>query len=420
MEADMAEQYDLVISGGRVIDPANNIDGVSDVAVKDGKIAAVAETLSANGAKTIDAAGKLVIPGMIDTHAHVYEHVSGRFGMNPDLVGVRSGVTTVIDQGGPSCMTFPGFRNFIAKPAKTNVLAFISIYTVGGLEGHYYPYLYGPGGVDAAACAKAAAANSDIVKGIKAHAEPGGISRWGLETLELAKEASREAGIPVYIHLGELWPTEGGVDVNMDERLPEIVALIEEGDILAHPFTRHPGGFVNKEGKLHPIVNEAIDKGVLIDIGHGSHFSFDMARAVLDAGVLPNTVGADMHGYNTHVPAEAGTPDDHPDDEMHLFAGQAQFSMCHAMTELMALGVYMEDTIPMVSSQCAEMIGMSDELGTLGVGRTADISVLHDETGEWTLHDNSDVQVTTNRRLRPAFCIRAGEYFEADAPILPV
>ncbi|NKB22733.1 MAG: amidohydrolase/deacetylase family metallohydrolase [Alphaproteobacteria bacterium] len=415
----MAEQYDLVITGGRIIDPANNIDGLNDVAVTDGKIAAIAENLPTDTAETIDAAGKLVIPGMIDTHAHVYEHVSGRFGMNPDLVGVRSGVTTVIDQGGPSCMTFPGFRNFIAKPAKTNVLAFISIYTVGGLEGHYYPYLYGPGGVDAAACAKAAAANSDIVKGIKAHAEPGGISRWGLETLELAKDASREAGIPVYIHLGELWPTEGGVHVDMDERLPEIVALIEEGDILAHPFTRHPGGFVNKEGKLHPIVNEAIDKGVLIDIGHGSHFSFEMARAVLDAGVLPTTVGADMHGYNTHVPAEAGTPDDHPDDEMHLFAGQARFSMCHAMTELMAMGVKMEDTIPMVSSSCAEMIGMGDELGTLGIGRTADISVLHDETGEWTLHDNSDVEVTTNRRLRPAFCIRAGEYFDADAPILP-
>ena len=415
----MANEFDLIITGGRVIDPANNIDGLNDVGVKDGKIAAVGNNLDSNGADTIDATGKLVIPGMIDTHAHVYEHVSGRFGMNPDLVGVRSGVTTVIDQGGPSCMTFPGFRNFIAKPAKTNVLAFISIYTVGGLEGHYYPYLYGPGGIDVAACAKAAAANTDIVKGIKAHAEPGGISRWGLDTLKMAKDASREAGIPVYIHLGELWPTEGGVDVDMDARLPEIVALIEEGDILAHPFTRHPGGFVNKDGKLHPIVNEAIDKGVLIDIGHGSHFSFDMARAVLDAGVLPTTVGADMHGYNTHVPAEAGTPDEHPDDEMHLFAGQAQFSMCHAMTELMAMGVSMEDTIPMVSSHCADMIGMSEELGTLGVGRTADISVLHDETGEWTLHDNSDVEVTTDRRLRPAFCIRAGEYFNADAPILP-
>jgi dihydroorotase len=415
----MTEQYDLVITGGRVIDPANNIDSKNDVAVTSGKIMAVGENLASEGKRSIDATGKLVIPGMIDTHAHVFEHVSGRFGMNPDLVGVRSGVTTVIDQGGPSCMTFPGFRNFIAKPAKTNVLAFISIYTVGGLEGHYYPYLYGPGGIDVAACAKAASANADIVMGIKAHAEPGGISRWGLETLEMAKNASRDAGIPVYIHLGELWPTQDGVDVDMDARLPEIVALIEEGDILAHPFTRHPGGFVNKEGKLHPIVNEAIDKGVLIDIGHGSHFSFDMARRVLDAGVLPNTVGADMHGYNTHVPAEAGTPDEHPDDEMHLFAGQARFSMCHAMTELMAMGIKMEDTIPMVSSHCADMIGMSDKLGTLGIGRDADISVLHDESGNWTLHDNSNVEVETTRRLRPAFCIRKGEYFDADASILP-
>ena len=416
----MEKKFDTIISGGRVIDPANKIDGKLDVGIKDNKIAAIQNSLADKNSKVIDAKGKLVIPGMIDTHAHVFEHVSGRFGLNPDLVGVRSGVTTVIDQGGPSCMTFPGFRNFISNPAKTNVLAFISIYTVGGLEGHYYPYLYGPGGIDVKACAKAARANTDIVKGIKAHAEPGGISRWGLETLELAKEASREAGIPVYIHLGELWPTEGGIDVDMDARLPEIVALIEKGDILAHPFTRHPGGFVNKEGKLHPIVNEAIDKGVLIDIGHGSHFSFDMARAVLDANVLPTTVGADMHGYNTHVPAEAGTPDEHPDDEMHLFAGQAQFSMCHAMTELMALGVAMEDTIPMVSSKCAEMIGMAHELGTLGIGRTADISVLHDETGEWTLKDNSNVEVKTTRRLRPAFCFRQGEYFEADASILPV
>ena len=216
----MTEQYDLVITGGRVIDPANNIDSKNDVAVTSGKIKAVGENLASEGKRSIDATGKLVIPGMIDTHAHVFEHVSGRFGMNPDLVGVRSGVTTVIDQGGPSCMTFPGFRNFIAKPAKTNVLAFISIYTVGGLEGHYYPYLYGPGGIDVAACAKAASANADIVMGIKAHAEPGGISRWGLETLEMAKNASRDAGIPVYIHLGELWPTQDGVDVDMDARLP--------------------------------------------------------------------------------------------------------------------------------------------------------------------------------------------------------
>ena len=141
----MEKKFDTIISGGRVIDPANKLDGKLDVGIKDNKISAVEKKLKDKNAEMIDATGKLVIPGMIDTHAHVFEHVSGRFGLNPDLVGVRSGVTTVIDQGGPSCMTFPGFRNFISDPAKTNVLAFISIYTVGGLEGHYYPYLYGPG-----------------------------------------------------------------------------------------------------------------------------------------------------------------------------------------------------------------------------------------------------------------------------------
>jgi dihydroorotase len=414
----MAKQFDLVIKGGRVIDPASGLDGVQDVAISDGKIAAVGKGL-ANGSDAIDAAGQLVIPGMIDTHAHVYQYVSGRFGLNPDLVGVRSGVTTVIDLGGPSCMTFPGFRKFIVEPAITNVLAYISIYTVGGLEGHYYPYLYSPSGIDVEACVRAAMANKDLVKGIKAHAEPSGISRWGLETLELAKQASRGSGLPVYVHLGQLWSMEGDAEIDMDKELPKIVALLDKGDILAHPFTRHPGGFVNKEGKLHPIVRDAIEKGVLIDIGHGSHFSFDMARRVLDAGVLPNTLGADLHGFNTNVPPEPGTPVDHPDDEMQSFADQAKFSLCHAMTELLAMGISLEDIIPMVTSNCAAMLGMEDELGSLAVGRDADISVLDLKTGEWELRDNGQVAVKTDRRLTPAFCLRAGERIDADAPILP-
>jgi len=415
----MEEGFDLIISGGRVIDPANKIDGLYDVGVKGSKIVALKKKLRNRKTKSYDATGKLVIPGMIDSHSHVYQHVSGRFGLNPDLVGVHSGVTTVIDQGGPSCMTFPGFRNFIAKQAKSNVLAFISIYTVGGLEGHYYPYLYGPGGIDVDACIKVAISNKDIIKGIKAHAEPGSISRWGLDTLKMAKQASRGAGIPTYIHLGTLWPTEEKAEIDMDKRLPEIVSLIESGDILAHPFTRHPGGFVNKDGKLHPVILEAIDKGVLIDIGRGSHFSFDIARRVLDAGVLPNTVGADMHGYNTRVPPEPGTPEEHPDDEMQPFADQAQFSLCHAMTELIAMGIPVENTIPMVTSHCAKMIGLEEELGTLGIGRTADISVLHHETGAWTLHDNSGGQVDAVERVRPDFCFRSGVYFEANSSILP-
>lgn len=413
------EQFDLVIRGGRVIDPASGVDGIRDIGVRHGRIAAVEDAIRPGGAETIDAGGLLVLPGMIDTHAHVYEHVCGRFGLNPDLVGVRSGVTTLIDQGGPSCMTFPGFRKFIVEPARSRVLAFISIYTVGGLEGHYYPYLYAPDGIDVDACVRAAQANPDVVKGIKAHAEVGGISRWGLETLKLAKQASRGASLPLYIHLGQLWPPQGEADIDMDAMMPEIVALLDEGDILAHPFTRHPGGFVNSAGKVHPVVHDALARGVRIDVGHGSHFSFDMARRVLDAGIIPFTVGADMHGYNTHVPAAAGTPEAHPDDEMHLFAGQTRFSLCHAMTELLALGVALEDVIPMVTSHAAAMMGTEDTMGSLAPGRAADISVLHDDAGEWTLRDNGDDTVTATRRLSPAFCIRAGERFEADAPILP-
>ena len=127
--------YDIVLKGGRVIDPAQGIDGIRDVGIKDGKIAAVKADLKGSK-KNIDVRGKIVLPGMIDSHAHVFQHVSGRFGLNPDMAGVHSGVTTLVDQGGPSCMTFPSFRKFIVEPAKTRVLAFISIYVVGGREGH--------------------------------------------------------------------------------------------------------------------------------------------------------------------------------------------------------------------------------------------------------------------------------------------
>ena len=141
--------FDLLLRGGRVIDPASGIDGARDVAVRNGKIAAVqSDILPTSAREVIDVTGKLVLPGLIDTHAHIYQYVTGRFGMNADMVGVQSGVTTLVDQGGPSCMTLPGFRHFVAEKARTRTYAFLSTYLVGGLEGHYYPNLYSPDGVD--------------------------------------------------------------------------------------------------------------------------------------------------------------------------------------------------------------------------------------------------------------------------------
>ncbi len=417
--------FDLILRGGHVIDPAAGLDGIADVAITDGRIAGVfakgQRDLPGMARETVDVRGRIVLPGMIDTHAHIYTYVSGRFGLPADMVGVESGVTTIVDQGGASCMTFPGFRKFIAEPAKSRVLSFLSAYVVGGLEGHFYPGLYGPDGVDVAATVKTALANRDLIRGIKVHAEVGGVTRWGYEVLRKAAEIGREADLPVYMHFGQMWALpDGSNGVDPDEILPAVVELMRPGDILAHPFTRHPGGFVDKQGKLHPIVQVALDRGLKVDVGHGSHFSFRMARLALDAGVLPDTLGADMHGYNTRMTPPPGTPATHPDDEeAHPFAGAARFSLCYAITELLTLGLTLPQIVPMVTTNAAAMLGLSDEIGTLKPGAVADVSVLVDDRGRFKLGDNEGTEVIADRMLTPLFCLRAGIRHDASAPILP-
>jgi dihydroorotase len=413
----------LLLQGGRVIDPAAGIDATLDVLVDGKSIAAIGAGLVAQApsAEIIDCRGRLVLPGLIDTHGHVYQYVTGRFGLNADQCGVHSGVTTIVDQGGASCITIPGFRNFVAERAATRVFAFISAYLVGGLEGHYYPDLYRPDCLDAAATVKSALANADLVKGIKAHAEIGGFARWGLDVMKIASKIGRDAALPVYIHFGQLWPKPelGGMPVNPDSIFNQVVETLKPGDILAHPFSRHPGGFVEENGQLHPLVHEAVARGLKIDVGHGSHFSFKTARVVLDSGVIPDTLGADMHGYNTHVPSPAGTPDSHPDEE-HSFLGRTQFSLVSAMTSMLALGLPLDHVVAMTTSHAAKMIGMDGELGTLKVGGVADISVLDDRRGRWVLEDNEGTQVITDRMLAPLFCVRDGVRYDANASQLPL
>ena len=414
--------YDILLKGGHVICPASGIDGTFDVAIRDGRIAAVEPTILPSGAaEVIDVSGKLVLPGMIDTHGHVYQYVTGRFGLNPDMVGVDSGVTTVIDQGGPSCMTLPGFRKFIAEPSDTRVYAFLSAYLVGGLEGHYYPNLYSPECVDIDATVRSAIANRDLVRGIKGHAEIGGFARWGIRVMEMAAEIARRAELPLYVHFGTLWglPESGANGEDADTILERVIPLLKEGDVLAHPFTRHPGGFVNQQGEVHHVIRAALDRGLKVDVGHGSHFSYRLAKKAISAGVIPNTLGADMHGYNTHVPPPAGTPAEHYDDENHPFKGQARFSLTQAMSSMMALGLSLADVVPMVTSNPAQMIGLTDRIGALKVGYAADVSVLDDHRGRFQLRDNEDTKVIAERLLTPAFCLRAGKRFDARAPILP-
>jgi len=417
----MTLPYDLLLAGGRVVDPAQSLDGDYDVAVRDGRIAAILRSdENCEAMKRIDVRGKLVLPGLIDTHAHVFQHVTGRFGLEADLCGVESGVTTLIDQGGPSCMTLPAFREFVVRPKRTRVYAYLSSYLVGGMEGHYYPALYRPDCVDVDATVKAALANTDIVKGFKAHAELGGFARWGIEVMRQAAEIARRAEMPLYIHFGQLWPlpAEGANGVDADAILADVLPLLKAGDILAHPFTRHPGGFVDRRGRVHGIVREALARGLKVDVGHGSHFSYRMARIALDAGIVPHTLGADMHGYNTDVPAPPGTPAVHSDSE-HMFFGKVRFSLVSAMTAMLALGLPLEQVVRMVTTNVVDIFGLPKELGTLAVGNPADVSVLDDERGRWVLRDNEGTQVVADRQLRPAFCLKDGVRIDARASILP-
>lgn len=422
MTVQLAKVFDVVLEGGHLVDPRQGLDGNFDIGISNARIAAIAPAGQLGPAKErINVAGRLVIPGMIDTHAHVFEYVTGRFGLEADMCGVYSGVTTLIDQGGPSCMTLPAFREYVVKPKKSRVFTYLSSYLVGGMEGHYYPSLYKPDCLDVDATVKAALANTDIVKGFKAHAELGGFARWGIEVMRQSAQIARTAKMPLYIHFGQLWPlpAEGENGVDPDTILAQVVPLLKAGDILAHPFTRHPGGFVNRQGQVHGIVKEALSMGLKVDVGHGSHFSYKMARIALDAGIMPDTLGADMHGYNTAVPAPPGTPDEHSDQE-HMFFGKVRFSLASAMTAMLALGIDLEQVVRMVTCNVVDTFGLPTDLGTLALGNPADISVLNDERGSWALRDNEGTQLIGDRLLSPAFCLKDGLRFDCNASILPL
>ena len=241
--------------------------------------------------------------------------------------------------------------------------------------------------------------------------------------MELAAEIGREADLPVYVHFGQLWalPESGVNGEDADTIVERVVKLLRPGDILAHPFTRHPGGFVDSSGKVHPIIQRAIEIGLKIDVGHGSHFSYKMARKAIDAGIVPHTLGADMHGYNTKVPAPAGTPSgEHPDEENHPFMGQARFSLTQAMSSLMALGLTSGTGGAHGHEQSGAYAWPSKtrlvrlRLGVSPIFRCFTMIVAGSACGIMRRQ-----QVIADRFLRPAFCLRAGKRFEATAPILP-
>jgi dihydroorotase len=352
------------------------VDGVRDVAVSDGRIAAVAEDLSPDRAKRVlDVRDQIVCPGLIDIHAHVYAGVT-TWGIRADSVCPRTGVTTVVDAGSPSWATLPGFRDYIAAPAKTRVLAYVHISGIG--------LVYGPVGemldlafADPERTAAAILENPDLTVGVKVRQGKNQVGANGVSPLRLAIRAAELAKKPVMVHIGSGVP------------LPDILNLLRAGDVLTHCFHGNGDHLLGPDEKVLPEAWEARKRGVLFDVGHGGgSFSFEIARAALDQGFVSDVISTDLHTSSIRGPA---------------------FDLPTTMSKMLFLGLSPEEVIERTTVAPARAIGRFPELGTLAVGAVADIAVLRLVDGEFVLTDTRRDRRVANRRIVATHTIRAGE-----------
>ena len=380
---------DLLLKGGEVIDPSQDIRAKLDVAVTDGVISAVAPDIDpSSAARVINVDGNIVVPGMIDLHTHVYEGINQN-GINPDLAGVLSGVTTVLDAGSAGCYTFGGFPRYVVPRAKTRIFCMLHISRVGL---SYQPDTSRREDIDVEETVSVIRANRPLIQGVKIRAVGPGVPRMGVEMVRLAKQAATEGGVRLMVHIGDR--SIAGGDGTEPTITRQLLPLLDKGDIITHLFSGNPGRIIGDDGKVIPEIMEAQERGVFLDTAHGrQNFSFDVARAALDQGVRPRSISTDM------------TP-------------PGRMNTVHSMTEMlarfMALGFSLEDVIRMTTADPAQALGMEDTLGSLAVGRPADISVLKEETGDWLFHDTEGNTLRGDKALVPVVTIKDGEAYSPD------
>lgn len=403
-----AAPFDLVIEGGRVIDPASGLDALADIAVKDGRIAALAR-LDAGGlresraAKRIDASGKLVCPGLIDIHVHVYEYVTN-FGVWADDAGVGVGATTIVDAGSTGPWTFGGFKAHVIDRAATDVRAFVSINVAGALMGGMKgDVLHGPAMTDVGAVLAAIEKHPREIRGIKCHGESGAYSHWGTEVFAMAAEAGRAAGVPLYVHTGELFPVVEAQKPAPRSVLGEFLPHFKAGDVLAHVYSNMPDGICGEDDTVPDVLRAALDKGVRFDIGYGINFSYRIARMLMAEGIYPYTVSSDVHGdFNSY----------HDNSKLN-------YSLPGAMSRLLGLGMPLIEVIRAATEHPAQVIGEAHELGRLAPGSVADISILELRKEPWRLLDGRYECLEVEERLLPWRTLRAGVGHQPCAAMLP-
>jgi len=376
-------QYDLLVKGGEVIDPGQNLHALSDVAVADGRIVSIEESIPISRARQIvGAAGRVVTPGLIDMHTHVYWGATP-LSVDADAVAASSGVTTFVDAGSSGASNFPGFRRYVIERSRGRILSFLNI-SSGGLIGAPDVGECEDGRLlDADSASRTIEAHRDLVRGIKVRVERNSVGNNGADPLRLAREVADDANVPLLVQFGPPPPTLG-----------EILSLLRKGDILTHTFTGRGATILDRPGQLRPDVLAARERGVFIDVGHGATgFDVDVARKALEQGFGPDTISTDLHARVLDGPV---------------------FDLPTTMSKYIALGLTLTEVIRAAATRPARILGLEEHAGTLRPGAIADISVFELQGGTFTFTDSEDKSLTGSQRLRHVLTVCRGHVMEPE------
>jgi dihydroorotase len=363
---------DLILKGGRIIDPANRRDGVADIGFGTGKVAAVGAALPLQGSQSIDVRGLIVVPGLIDLHTHVYWGGTS-LGVDAALVAQRSGTTTFVDAGSAGPGNFHGFRRHVIEPSALRILPYLNV-SFPGIFAFSATVMVGEASdlrlIDPRECVRVINANRDLIVGVKVRVGRGAGGNSGIAPLDIALEIAEEVGLPVMAHLDNPPPS----------RL-EVLSRLRRGDVITHCFRPFPNAPVHADGRIREEVVEARRRGVIFDIGHGGgSFGFRTAEHMLEAGFLPDVVSSDVHALSINGPA---------------------FDQLVTMAKFLALGVELGAVIRAGTAAPAAALGRRD-LGHLAVGAIGDATVLELVEGDYDFRD----VLGESRRGRQRFVVR--------------
>jgi dihydroorotase len=366
---------DLLLKNGTLLDPSQSLRGKRDLAVAGDRVSRIAERIDERSAVTLDLAGKLVTPGLVDLHVHTYLGVS-HYGIDADTFCLGRGVTTALDAGSAGGQTLEGFRRYVAEPSRTRLFALVNLACqgmitkrVGELEELRY--------ADVDQAVQACMQNRGFVKGVKVRLTPNIVGDNAASVLSRALEVAKQASLPLMIH------PNGSLLA-----LSKILSGMRPGDILTHCYHGWSCGILDSSGKVLPEVRAAVDRGILLDVGHGKgSFVFRVARRALELGVPPSTISSDLHTYNINGPV---------------------YDLVTTASKFVALGLELEEVVDRITRRPARFLGVED-LGTLREGAPADIAVFEVREGTFTFEDCDGELLTGSRKLIPVVVVKSGQ-----------